>query len=78
MPKKLLLSILLLVSLITAPAAWAQIKSVEVSDTYELADPDAKGGDILVLTDKGLVRSSIDYDAKMFGVVQENQSRGRC
>ena len=47
----------------------AQTASLEATSVYEIADNDAVEADILVATDKGLVRSSKSFDNKMFGVL---------
>lgn len=50
----------------------AQAPGIEVTSVYQIVDKDATEGDILVATDKGLIRASKIYDNKMFGVLQEN------
>lgn len=47
-------------------------RGMEVTSIYEVVDNDAVTGDILTITDKGLVRSNLTADNKMFGVIQEN------
>lgn len=54
----------------TLPAS-AQTPSIETTSVYEIADNEAAGDDILVVTDKGLIRASKSFDNKMFGVLQE-------
>ncbi len=48
-------------------------QGVEVTSVYEIADTEAIDGDILVITDKGLVRTSKSFDNKMFGIVADQQ-----
>lgn len=51
--------------------SYAQSQGVEVTSVYEVADEEVQEGDILSAQQDGLVRSSIGFDNKMFGVVQE-------
>ncbi len=53
--------------------AQTQSQSVEVTSTYQITDTAAVDGDILVITDKGLVRTSKSFDNKMFGAVEDQQ-----
>lgn len=71
--KQFLLLILpiLLATGYSLPTAHAQSQGIEVTSVYEIADKDAAEGDILKATDKGLVRTEIGFDNKMFGVIQE-------
>lgn len=48
----------------------AQNQGLEVTAVYEIADTTAIEGDILTVTDKGLVQASRSFDNKMFGVIQ--------
>lgn len=64
------LSVLLVLSLYT-PAVHAQTPGLEATSVYEMADPDSVETDILVITDKGLVRASKGFDNKMFGVIAD-------
>lgn len=59
-------------SLFTLPV-HAQSQGLEVTAAYEIADTDtdAAQGDIVVATDKGLVRTSKSFDNKMFGVISD-------
>src|SRR3990167_2405680 len=52
--------------------AYAQVPSLETTSVYEVSDTDSKEGDILVATDKGLVRGNKSFDNKMFGVIAVN------
>lgn len=42
---------------------------LEIADTYDVNDSDMKAGDLVSLTGEGLKRSAIDYDNKIYGVV---------
>ncbi|OGE64838.1 hypothetical protein A3I48_04485 [Candidatus Daviesbacteria bacterium RIFCSPLOWO2_02_FULL_36_7] len=54
----------------TLSTVYAQeSQGIEVTSVYEIADKDAEQGDILKTTDKGLTRTDIGFDNKMFGVV---------
>ena len=62
--------LLLLATSYQLPTAHAQ-QGVEVTAIYEITEQDAVDGDILKATDKGLVRTTIGFDNKMFGVIQD-------
>lgn len=49
----------------------AQSQGLDVASVFEIADTEAEEGDILITTEKGLVRASGDFDSKMFGVMVE-------
>ncbi len=68
----LFLTLYTLYAILYTPTAFAQTPAIEVTSVYTIADKDAKEGDILEATDKGLSRASKSYDNKMFGVLQEN------
>lgn len=53
------------------PIFAQQPQGIEVTSVYEIADKDAQEGDILSATDKGLVRSSIGFDNKIFGIIAD-------
>lgn len=68
--------VLILISLFTSPytlvPTYAQTpQGIETTNIFEVADKDATNGDILKATDKGLVRTTIGFDNKMFGVLQD-------
>ena len=44
----------------------------DVAGSYQVADQDAKDGDILVSSTSGLVRTKITYDNNIFGVLVDN------
>lgn len=48
----------------------AQTSGVETTYTYPVADQQAIDGDILTSTAQGLVRTSLSYDNRIFGVLQ--------
>lgn len=54
------------------PTAYAQQQGIEVTSVYEIAEPEAIEGDILKATDKGMVRTTIGFDNKIFGVIQDS------
>lgn len=63
---------LLLATNYLLPTTFAQQpQGIETTSVYEIADKDAADGDILKATDQGLIRTSIGFDNKMFGVIQE-------
>jgi hypothetical protein len=45
---------------------------LEIADTYDIVDPDAQSGDIVSLGSGGIARSAIEYDNKIFGVINAN------
>ena len=55
------------------PIVYAQSgqKGVEVTSVFEIADEEAVDGDIISAQANGLMRSSIGFDNKMFGVIQD-------
>lgn len=44
-------------------------QGIEITSVYEVADPDAVDGDILKTSEKGLTRTSISFDNKIFGIL---------
>lgn len=48
-----------------------QPQGIDVTSVYKIADGEASDGDILSVTDQGLVRSTVPFDNKMFGVLGE-------
>ena len=56
------------------PVAGEELKSGQIASNVEVADSDARAGDILTKSDKGLVRASNSYDRNLFGVVVEDPS----
>lgn len=53
------------------PSNAQESESIELTSVYKIADIEASDGDILIITEEGLVRSSKSSDIKMFGVFQE-------
>ncbi len=58
--------------LLTTPARAQQPMGIETTAIYEVADDMAVDGDILKASDKGLVRTAIGFDNKIFGIIQDN------
>lgn len=72
MKKITVLLFLLLTTNYQLPTVHAQqSQGIEVTSVYEIADAETQEGDIISVTDQGLVRSSIGFDPKIFGVIQE-------
>lgn len=73
--KKIVVFVLLFVFLYPIPhtlyPSFAQSQGIEVTSVYEIADTESLEGDILSTTDKGLTRTTIDSDPKIFGVITE-------
>lgn len=63
--------IIILSPAILSPASAQQSQGIEVTSVYEVAEPEAMEGDIVKATDKGLVRTTIGFDNKIFGVIQD-------
>ncbi len=51
---------------------FAQTPAIEITSVYTISDKDAKEGDIVAATDKGLLRTAKTFDNRMFGVIQES------
>lgn len=69
---KLILILALLFPFIPGTVVFAQFKSTDVSNVYQMGDTQAQDGDIVVsTTDKGIVRATTSYDSHLFGVLQE-------
>lgn len=58
--------------LLAIPVMAQENQGIEITSMYEIADKNAKDGDILVAAGGGLQRASKVYDNTMFGVVQDN------
>lgn len=65
--KKILLAALFF--LLSSQIVRADFSSIEIVNTYNLADKNAVDGDIIANSANGLVRSKIAYDQHLFGVV---------
>lgn len=68
------ITIIIIITVILLTTAYIPIfaqepRGIEVTSTYQVADAEALEGDILSATEKGLVRSSIGFDNKMFGII---------
>lgn len=75
--RKILLALSFLFALLfpvtcTLYPSLAQTPGIDLTSVYTVADNNAKEGDIVVTSDKGLVRSAKTFDNKMFGVLQDN------
>jgi len=69
--------ILILTSLLPAtyyqlPIVRAQSNDFNAAYSYNVVDPQASDGDILMYTEKGLVRANSAYTSGVFGVLQNN------
>lgn len=73
MPKLKVFLLFLSTLFLFTPLVLAQYqeKGVEVTSIFEIADPEAAEGDILVATEAGLTRATRSFDNKIFGVIQE-------
>lgn len=65
----LILFLLLPVTYLLSPVS-AQNPGIEVTSVYQVTDKDAVDGDIMVTSDKGLVRATKPFDSKIFGILQ--------
>ncbi len=66
------LSLLLFPITCNLSTSYAQASGIEVTSVYQITDKDAANGDILVATDKGIVRSSKTFDNRMFGILEDS------
>lgn len=62
-------ALFILFFLIIAPKVLAAEPAVEIATIRQLNDPRAVDGDIISITDKGLVRSTTTADIHLFGVI---------
>src|SRR3990167_3427782 len=65
-----LLAFFCLSYLLVSPA-WAQFKGVELATDFPVADKEAKNGDIVTLSDKGVALATVEADANLFGVITD-------
>lgn len=71
--KALLSSAILSALFASASPLFAQQKAIEIANVYDIADKEAKNGDILVnLEGKGLHRAKEAYTNTLFGVLQDD------
>lgn len=68
----LLFSLYTIYSILSTPPVHAQSNSFDAAYSYVVADPKAQDGDILIYSEKGLVRANSSFASAMFGVVQMN------
>ena len=66
----ILLAIYLWIPAFAGMTVGAQGFTADIASTYEVTDSQGVDGDILVYTDKGIVRASKPYDSSLFGVLQ--------
>lgn len=73
MPKLIFCLILFLLCTVpcTLHPSLAHAQGIEATTVYDIADKDAIDGDILISTDKGLVRAPQSYDGRTFGILQD-------
>lgn len=72
MRKIILLLPIILNTFYLIPTVHAQQpQGIEVTSVYEIADKDAVEGDIVKATDQGLIRTTIGFDNKMFGIISD-------
>lgn len=67
-------SLVLIISLFLTLYSLLYIPSVvyaqlEMAETYDIADTEAKPGDIISLYESGFERSKLEYDSRIFGVI---------
>ncbi len=53
------------------PAHAQESQGIEVTSVYDIADKDTAEGDIVKATDQGLIRTTLGFDNKIFGVVAD-------
>lgn len=75
MIKRLIFALLLV--LITIPYSLNPIPSLaqenlDLTYTYDITDPEALSGDIMMSSSEGLVRANASYSNRAFGILQEN------
>lgn len=81
----ILVTLLLSIFYFLSSTTYAQEpQGIEVTSIYEVADTEAIDGDIIKATDQGLTRTTIGFDNKIFGVVQDtplvayrNETKGK-
>lgn len=67
---RVVLFLLLPLTIYFLPPTYAQeSQGIEVTSVYEIKDTEAVEGDILKTTNEGLVRTSLGFDNKIFGVI---------
>lgn len=71
MKKALSVIVIIFINVITVIPTFAQLNGVEVTTSFPVADTKAVDGDILIMSNQGLVRTTSEYDQKLFGVLQK-------
>lgn len=66
-----LLLITYCLSLIAVAPVQAQNTPVDLANLYEIADSKASDGDVLVYSEKGIVRADAPYANRLFGILQD-------
>lgn len=64
--------ITIIIVIFEVQSVHAQTTGLDASYGYSVADQETLDGDILIYTDKGLVRTTSAYSTAMFGVMQSN------
>lgn len=60
-------------TLYTSPFTLVNAQELSIASVYEISDQEAVSGDILINAgEKGLIRTNVTYDAKIFGVLEDN------
>lgn len=63
--------LLILLGFLLVPNVYGQSQSIDVTSLYEISDNQAVDGDILIYTNKGIVRANVSFSNQMFGVLQD-------
>lgn len=74
-PKKLIVKGVLLIVFFLSTIYYlpSTIYAQDVANVYDIADTDAKEGDIVIFTpERGITRTNIPYDIHLFGVLQKS------
>lgn len=68
----LFLGIFVLFSALSPISVQAQTNGLDVTNVFEVNEEGLESGDIVRNSEKGIVRTTFDYDQKVFGVYQPN------
>lgn len=69
LPVKILLTYIIVLAVFFS-LARPVLAQLEIVEMYDLADESAQSGDILTIRDGAMVPSNVEYDSKIFGVIQ--------
>lgn len=69
--KTVFLTLFLIFNIYSIPPIFAQNTGLDAVFSYQLKDPEAITGDILISTDKGLMRSNLPYSPILFGILTD-------